>query len=174
MDTYIKVDSESHPPTQSTLQAQYNSICKTHKKLVESGELECSVDFNKSQVTVAESNSPKTTLPHFVEGSVHWGSLTDTSGFQTPIQQTHFFGGGSITTPANNKRLSSTDPQFLVKIPVTDISVSSLDSEPEVFHQKSHLRWPFSPEFEPELEHDIMNLNNVEQEARDINRLKRR
>ena len=171
MNSYNKVDSESHPPTLSKFQAQYRNICKTHKRLVDSGVVECSVNLDKS-ITVAESNSPKTTQLPLVDDSVHWGSLTDLSGFQTPVQHQQPFFGKSVT-PAN-KRLSSTDPQFLVRIPVIDTSVSSLDSESEVFQPKTTRNWPFSPEFEPELQHDTMSLNNVEQEARDLNRLKRR
>ena len=166
-----KVDSKSHPPTTSGIHSQYRSICKTHRKLVRSGTIRCSVDLDSSPTTVAESRSPKTTRLHSVEGSVHWGSVVNISRVQTPRQS---LGENILNTPDHNKRISSTDPQFLGKTPVIKTSSSSLDSVLEVFEPQSNLRWPFSPEFEPELDFNIMNVSDLEQETQNLNKLKKR
>ena len=165
------MDSKSHPPTTSGIHLQYRSICKTHRKLVRSGTIRCSVDLDSSPTTVADSSSPKTTQLPSVEGSVHWGSVIDISGVQTPRQS---FGEDIFKTPDHNRRISSTDPQFLGNTPVLDPLSSSLESVIEVFEPQSNLRWPFSPEFEPELDFNIMNVSDLEQEAQNLNKLKKR
>ena len=154
------MDSKSHPPTTSGIHLQYRSICKTHRKLVRSGTIRCSVDLDSSPTTVADSSSPKTTQLPSVEGSVHWGSVIDISGVQTPTQS---LGEDIFKTPDHNRRISSTDPQFLGNTPVLDPLSSSLESVIEVFEPQSNLRWPFSPEFEPELDFNIMNVSDLEQ-----------
>ena len=87
-----------------SLSNQYNQICKTHKKLVKSGAVRCSVSLSDSPTTVyssANQNPPDSDPPPLVdlpsapsspapvipqlEGSVHWGAVGDFSGVQTPI-----------------------------------------------------------------------------------------
>ena len=69
------------------LSREYNTTCKTHRKLVKAGSITCSVRLSNSPVGQATTNidssegrGPATK----VEGSVHWGALRDSSGFQTP------------------------------------------------------------------------------------------
>ena len=75
------------------LSSEYNKICKTHKKLVKSGSVTCSVRLSDSPTKVAATVNPLDSTPDAtrisvppatVEGSVHWGSLRDISGVQTP------------------------------------------------------------------------------------------
>ena len=87
-----------------SLSNQYNQICKTHKKLVKSGAVRCSVSLSDSPTTVyssANQNPPDSDPPPIVdlpsapsspapvipqlEGSVHWGAVGDFSGVQTPL-----------------------------------------------------------------------------------------
>ena len=67
---------------------QYNQICTTHKKLVRSGQVTCSVSLSDTPPKVdlpAAPNSP-TPAPFQLEGSVHWGAVGEFSGVQTPDQ----------------------------------------------------------------------------------------
>ena len=93
---------ESHPsnPTDSSAECsvrlapprrfskEYNRICTTHKKLVKSGVVKCSVSLSDTPPnTVNLPSAPSSPIPLPVqqqEGSVHWGVVGDFSGFQTP------------------------------------------------------------------------------------------
>ena len=84
------------PPSRS-LSNQYNQICRTHKKLVKSGAIKCSVSLSDSPITVEQSSdqipnilgnlpsAPSSPVPDRLqqEGSVHWGLMGDYSGVQT-------------------------------------------------------------------------------------------
>ena len=61
--------------------------------------------------TVAESGSPKIIQLPLDEGSVHWGSVANISGVQTPSQSlyTPFLVQDIFETPNNNNRISGTD-----------------------------------------------------------------
>ena len=67
---------------------EYNRICTTHKKLVKSGVVKCSVSLSDTPPsTVNLPSAPSSPIPHQVqqqEGSVHWGVVGDFSGVQTP------------------------------------------------------------------------------------------
>ena len=192
-----KINSETHPPTPS-LSKQYREICPTHRRLVKSGSLSCSVDLDSSPPIVATPRSKTTLILPSTEGSVHWGSLTNNSGVGTPQQESTSSSSvfeseedkvepldisrgriiknkPSVIEGSSLKRISSTDPLFLNKtIPIVDTSFSSLDSPTEVFKAPNNLRWPLSPEFEPELEADTMSISTIEQEANNLNRERRR
>ena len=90
------------PPSRS-LSKQYNQICRTHKKLVKSGAIKCSVSLSNSPTTVEQSSdqtpggplcnggqlpsAPSSPVPDRwrQESSVHWGVVGDFSGVQTPF-----------------------------------------------------------------------------------------
>ena len=77
------------PPRSRALSREYNSICKTHKRLVRSGALTCSVSLSDTPPTVTVDLPPAPDSPTpeqpFLEGSTHFGIIGDFSGFQTPL-----------------------------------------------------------------------------------------
>ena len=92
---------DTHPPNPSTvtkkcsvkvipprsLSRQYSEICTTHRKLVQSGKIQCSVSLSESPDTVnlpSAPSSPFQEFPQQLEGSVHWGAVGEFSGVQTP------------------------------------------------------------------------------------------
>ena len=96
----LEATSVTHPPTQniqecvtrpapprgSSVSREYNSICKTHKRLVKSGAVTCSVSLSDSPPTVELPPAPSSPLPVLpsLEGSTHFGAVGDFSGVQTP------------------------------------------------------------------------------------------
>ena len=76
------------PPSSLNLRKQYSQICTTHKKLVKSGAVKCSVSLTETPPTVdlpSAPTSPTQTTPLLLlEGSVHFGAVGDFSGVQTP------------------------------------------------------------------------------------------
>ena len=97
------VPTASHPPTSSTasggcstipapprrnVSQQYNRICKTHKKLVKTGAVQCSISLSDTPPTVNLPSAPSSPVPDLPpqEASVHWGAVGEFSGVQTPYQ----------------------------------------------------------------------------------------
>ena len=97
------VPPASHPPAASpatgvcitrpapprNVSHQYNRICKTHKKLVKSGAVQCSVSLSDTPpTTVNLPPAPLSPAPDSAQlgASVHWGAVGDFSGVQTPFQ----------------------------------------------------------------------------------------
>ena len=96
----LQAASVSHPPTHNIqecvtrpapprslhIRREYNSICKTHKKLVKSGAVTCSVSLSTPPPTLDLPPAPTSPLPvlPLLEGSTHWGAVGDFSGVQTP------------------------------------------------------------------------------------------
>ena len=88
----LKTDQEcstrSVPPRSLSISKQYNQICTTHKKLVKSGAVTCSVSLSDTPpTTVNLPSAPSSPLPvqhQLLEGSVHFGIVGDFSGVQTP------------------------------------------------------------------------------------------
>ena len=76
------------PPRRSRLGNEYNSICKTHKKLVKSGAVTCSVTLSDSPPELDLPSAPVSPISFppisFLEGSTHFGAVGDFSGVQTP------------------------------------------------------------------------------------------
>ena len=114
------VPAASHPPTTSTasgacatrpvpprnVSQQYNRICTTHKKLVKSGAVQCSVSLSDTPTTVNLPSAPSSPAPDSPQlgASVHWGVVGDFSGVQTPF-----------VTPAS----SPTRPSVIIPVPHT-------------------------------------------------------
>ena len=94
-------DCSTSIPTPRNLSKQYNQICKTHKRLVKSGSVRCSVSLSDSPPTVypsissSSSNSGLRDLPSAPSSplpdpepqgaSVHFGAVGEFSGFKTPL-----------------------------------------------------------------------------------------
>ena len=83
---------DTNPPTQSTgrslnLSRDYNIICQTHKKLVKSGSVTCSVKLSDTppKVDLPASLSTPLVVPSLLEGSVHWGAVGEFSGVQKSV-----------------------------------------------------------------------------------------
>ena len=75
----------SAPPR--SLQQEYSAICTTHKKLVKSGKISCSISLSESPPKLnlpSAPNSPNQEFPLHQEQSVHWGVVGEHSGHQTP------------------------------------------------------------------------------------------
>ena len=74
------------PPRSLNISREYNSICKTHQKLVKSGAVTCSVSLSDTPPTVDLPPAPRSPcpVPPQLQGSVHWGAVGDFSGVQTP------------------------------------------------------------------------------------------
>ena len=105
-------------------------LCKTHRKLVRSGSVTCTIDLagspsKKKDPTVIDFD------PADVAGSVHWGQVGDFSGIRTPPEissnssvESGDSKGSSIKLPPpfpkalrkQKNRHSSTDPYFLGKL----------------------------------------------------------
>ena len=93
-----KCSTKSAPPRSLNISRQYNQICTTHRRLVKSGAVTCSVSLSDSPPepvpssdpltnTVSLPSAPSSPLPFHPlppEGSVHWGVVGDCSGVQTP------------------------------------------------------------------------------------------
>ena len=75
------------PPRSSSTSREYNSICKTHKRLVKSGAVKCSVSLSDTPPTVDLPPAPISPLPvqPLLAGSTHFGAIGDLSGVQTPF-----------------------------------------------------------------------------------------
>ena len=99
------MQSSSHPPnpsiadpssvtTSRTVSNQYRQICPTHRKLVKSGKVKCSISLSDTPpITVDPSPIPIVNLPSAPsspnpasqqQGSVHWGAVGEHSGVKTP------------------------------------------------------------------------------------------
>ena len=85
IDSSVLCSIKLAPPRR--LSREYNKICTTHKKLVKSGVVKCSVSLSDTPPTIlnlpSAPTSPVTIFPQ-LEGSVHWGAVGDFSGVQTP------------------------------------------------------------------------------------------
>ena len=81
---------------------QYNRICKTHKKLVKTGAVQCSVSLSDTPPTVNLPSSPSSPGPEPAQlgGSVHWGAVGDFSGVPTPYQTPDTSPRPSVITSA--------------------------------------------------------------------------
>ena len=102
----LEVQSDTLPPNPSlanpssvnssrTVSKQYRQICPTHRRLVKSGSVKCSVSLSDTPPITVDNphypvvdlpsapNSPDPTAEHH-QGSVHWGAVGEHSGVQTP------------------------------------------------------------------------------------------
>ena len=80
--------------TSRTVSKQYREICPTHRQLVKSGRVKCSVSLSDTPpITVDPSPNPIVNLPSAPsspnpanqhQGSVHWGAVGEHSGVKTP------------------------------------------------------------------------------------------
>ena len=107
--------SHSHPPTRTVSSTEcylrpapfrrfsetYENICVTHKRLVRSGLINCSIPLSISppdiEVLPSAPLSPIACTDH--QGSVHWGAIGQFSGVATPDSSFEF----SAETPYNSK-----------------------------------------------------------------------
>ena len=101
-----EVQSYSHPhnpniagpssvTTSRTVSKQYREICPTHRHLVKSGKVKCSVSLSDTPpITVDPSPIPIVNLPSAPsspdpasqqQASVHWGAVGEHSGVKTPV-----------------------------------------------------------------------------------------
>ena len=77
--------STSVPPS-ILKKKDYSDICPTYNQLVKSGRISCSVSLSDSieQLNIASNSHSARADQKQIEGSVHWGTLNDLSGVQTP------------------------------------------------------------------------------------------
>ena len=75
---------KSVPPR--SLSKQYNQLCTTHKRLVKSGTVKCSVSLSDTppKLNLPSAPSSPAQISPLQEGSVHWGAIGEFSGVQTP------------------------------------------------------------------------------------------
>ena len=124
--------SHSHPPTRTVSSVKcylrpapfrrfsetYENICVTHKRLVRSGVINCSIPLSSSppdiEVLPSVPLSPIEYSDH--KGSVHWGAIGPFSGVATPNSSVEFLADFPDNSRGNllHRTLSVTNPNSSV------------------------------------------------------------
>ena len=140
----------------------YENICVTHKRLVRSGVINCSIPLSSSppniEVVPSAPLSPIAYPDH--QGSVHWGAIGQFSGVATPDSSVEF----SAETPDNllHRKSSVTNPNSSVE--------TYIDSTDNLLHRKFSVTNPNILDSSMSL--NSLNNTGVSQSADDIFRQK--
>ena len=77
----------THPPNpkRSVIKNNYTDICRTHRKLVKTGQIQSSLVVTPIEVKIDVPAAPSSPIPvPGQEGSVNWGVIGESSGVVTP------------------------------------------------------------------------------------------